>query len=365
MHAHNRIRWGVLGIAKIAIEKVIPAIQRGATGEVLAIASRSMDKARSAANRLGIERSYGSYEELLADPAIDAVYNPLPNHLHVPWSVRAMEAGKHVLCEKPIAVDAGQAAQLVEARQRTGRLVMEAAMVRTHPRWLGARELVRGGRLGEMRSVIGFFSYFNESPENVRHQRGTGGGCLLDIGFYPITMSRFIFDAEPRRVLGRLDIDPRFGVDRLASAILDFPAGHAVFTCSSQLSPHQSFDILGTRGRIAIEIPWSMPHDRPSRLLVEGIARAGKEGPEEVWFPACDQWGVQCDRFCEAVVSGGPAPVPIEDAVANMRVLDAVARSARTGCWEEVVVDRRGECGGGPDVPTQSVSKARPRQRDR
>jgi predicted dehydrogenase len=297
----------------------------------VAIASRSLDKARAAAARFGIARAYGSYEELLADPELDAVYNPLPNHLHVPWSVRALEAGKHVLCEKPIALDAEQAAELLAARERTGRLVMEAVMVRTHPRWLGARELVRSGRIGELRSFFGCFSYFNESPENVRHQPDMGGGGLLDIGCYPVTMSRFIFATEPQRVMGLLQIDPRFGVDRLASAILEFPTGHAVFTCSTQLSPYQSLDILGTRGRIGIEIPWSMPHERPSRLLVED-GRAGQ--PEEVWFPSCDQWGVQCDRFCEAIAGGGPAPVPLEDAVANMRVLDAIARSARSGRWE-------------------------------
>jgi len=330
----SKIRWGVLGVAKIAIEKIIPAITRGETGTVVAIASRSLDKARAAAARFGIARAYGSYEELLADPEVDSIYNPLPNHLHVPWSVRALAAGKHVLCEKPVALDAEQAADLVAARERTGRLVMEAVMVRTHPRWLGAREIVRSGRLGELRALLGSFSYFNESPENVRHQPEMGGGGLLDIGFYPVTMSRFIYEAEPRRVMGLLQIDPRFGVDRLASAILEFAIGHAVFTCSTQASPYQSLDILGTHGRIAVDLPWSMPHERPSRLLVEDRDGAGQHSPEEVWFPACDQWGVQCDRFCEAIARGGPAPVPVEDAVANMRVLDAIARSARSGRWE-------------------------------
>ena len=330
----STVRWGILGAARIASEKVIPAIQKGQTGIVQAIASRSTDKARALALRFAIPRAYGSYDELLADPEIDAVYNPLPNHLHVPWSLRALAAGKHVLCEKPIALDAAQAGELITARERSGRLVMEAVMVRLHPRWLGAREIVRSGRIGELRSMTGFFSYFNDSPENVRHQPGMGGGGLLDIGFYPVTMSRFIFAAEPRRVMGLLDIDARFGVDRLASAILEFPAGHAVFTCSTQLAPHQSLDILGTRGRIAMEIPWSMPHERPSRLLVEDGSRASGEGPVEVWFPACDQWGEECDRFCEAIRNGAPAPVPIEDAVANMRVLDAIARSARSGQWE-------------------------------
>jgi len=328
------LRWGILGVAKIAVEKIIPAIQKGETGMVAAIASRTLEKARAAAARFGIPRAYGSYEELLADADVEAIYNPLPNQLHVPWSVRALEAGKHVLCEKPIALDARQAVELLTARARTGRLVMEAAMVRTHPRWLGARELVRAGRIGELRSLVGYFSYFNEAPDNVRHQPGMGGGGLLDIGFYPVTMSRFLFEAEPVRVIGLLEIDRRFKVDRLASAILEFPRGQAIFTCSTQLHPYQTVDLLGTRGRIGIELPWSMPHGRPSRLLVDDDTRPAQASPEEVWFPACDQWGVECDRFGEAIRSGGPAPIPIEDAVANMRVLDAIARSAGTGRWE-------------------------------
>jgi predicted dehydrogenase len=330
----NKIRWGILGVARIAREKLIPAIQQGGTGVVLAIASRSGDKAQAAAAHFGIARAYGSYEELLADVEVDAVYIPLPNHLHVPWSLRALAAGKHVLCEKPIARDAAEAGQLVAAGERSGRLLMEAAMVRMHPRWLGARELVRSGRIGELRAMSGFFSYYNDSPDNVRHRADWGGGGLLDIGFYPVTMARFIFEAEPVRVMGLLDIDPRFGVDRLASAVLEFPAGHASFTCSTQLVPHQAVDILGTGGRIGIEIPWSMTHERPSRLLVDDGLHPGGQGAQEVWFPACDQWGVQCDRFCQAIAAGGPAPVPITDAVANMRVLDAIARSARTGRWE-------------------------------
>jgi predicted dehydrogenase len=329
-----KMRWGVLGVAKIAIEKIVPAISAGEAGEVVAIASRSIDKARAAAAHLAIPRAYGSYEELLADPAVDIIYNPLPNHLHVPWSIRAMEAGKHVLCEKPIAVTAAEAALLLEARARSGRLVQEAVMVRTHPRWLGAREIVRSGRLGELRAMTGFFSYFNDSPENVRNRPGMGGGGLLDIGFYPITMARFIFASEPVRVMGLLEMDDRFGVDRLASAILEFPRGHAIFTCSTRLVAHQAADILGTRGRIGIEMPWSMPSDRPSRLLLDDGSHLTKATLEEVWFPACDQWGVHCDRFSAAVANGESAPVPIEDAVANMRVIDAIFRSAQSGGWE-------------------------------
>jgi predicted dehydrogenase len=331
------IRWGVLGVAKIALDKVIPAIQAGQTGKVVAIASRSIDKARTAATRFGIARAYGSYEELLVDAEVDAIYNPLPNHLHVPWSLRALEAGKHVLCEKPIALNATEASQLIAAQARTGLLVQEAAMVRTHPRWLGARDLVRSGRIGDLRAITAFFSYYNDSPDNVRNQPGIGGGGLLDIGFYPITMSRFIFETEPVRAIGLLERDPRFGVDRLASAILEFPQGHATFTCATQLVSHQALDIFGTRGRIAIEIPWSMPADRPSRVLIEGGPHLAKDKLEEVWFPPCDQWGVMCDRFCEAITNTTPAPVPIEDGVANMRTIDAIFASARSGRWVAVL----------------------------
>ena len=329
----NKVRWGILGSSRFALGTTIPAIQAGQHGTVVAVASRSLDKARAAAQRFGIPRAYGSYEELLADAEVDAIYNPLPNHMHVPWSVRAMEAGKHVLCEKPVAVDAAEAGRLLDARTRTGRLVQEAAMVRTHPRWLGARELVRGGRLGELRAMIGSFSYFNDSPENVRNQPGVGGGGLLDIGFYPITMSRFIFEAEPVRVLGLLDMDSRFGVDRMASAILEFPRGHAVFTCSTQMVPNQSLDILGTRARIGIELPWSMPGDRDSRLIIDDGSRS-ENAVEEAWFPACNQWGWHCDLFAQAIRDGANAPVPIEDAIANLRVIDALFRSAKSGHWE-------------------------------
>jgi predicted dehydrogenase len=328
--SRDKVRWGVLGASRFAVDKMIPAIQGGQNGIVVALASRSEDKSAAVAARFGIERAYGSYDALLEDPGVDVVYVPLPNHLHVPWSMRALEAGKHVLCEKPIAVTAAEAARLVDAGARAGRLVQEAAMVRTHPRWLGAREVVRGGRIGELRAMHGFFSYFNDSPENVRNQPGVGGGGLLDIGFYPVTVSRFIFEAEPLRVLGLLDMDARFGVDRMASAILEYPRGHAVFTCSTQLAAHQSLDILGTQGRIGIDVPWSMPDGRESHLLLDEGAR----GNSELRFAACNQWGRHADLFAQAILDGTQAPVPIEDSVANMRVIDALFRSAQSGHWE-------------------------------
>ncbi len=331
----KKVRWGVLGAARIAVEKVIPAMQRGKYSTVAAIASRSLAKACRAARKLGIPKAYGSYEELIADPDIDAVYNPLPNHLHVPWSVKAALAGKHVLCEKPVALDAREAMKLLRARDRAGVLVQEAVMVRTHPQWLGARELMRAGRIGKPRSVLGFFSYSNRDPRNVRNMAGLGGGGLLDIGFYPITTSRFFFGEEPERVLGLIERDPDLKVDRLASAILDFPSGHAVFTCGTQLVPYQRMQFFGTSGRIEVEIPFNAPKDRPCRIFLDDGSDLHGKGIRTISFGACDQYTIQGDLFSKAILEGRPAPVLLEDTVKNMAVIDAIFRSARTGKWEK------------------------------
>ncbi len=323
----RKVRWGVLGASKFAIEKCVPGMQKSASCDIVAIASRSLDKARAAAERLGIPRYYGSYEELLADPDIEVVYNPLPNHLHVPWSIKAAEAGKHVLCEKPIAMDAAEARLLLAARDRTGRLVQEAFMVRSHPQWIAARDLVRKGRIGDLRVVQTAFAYFNRDPANVRNQAAIGGGGLYDIGCYAVTTARFIFEDEPRRVMALLERDPDMKTDRLSSGILEFPRGQSVFVCSTQLSPHQRTQILGTKGRIEIPIPFNAPPDRPCQILVDD---------EAISFPTVDQYALQGDLFSQAVLAGGPAPQPLEDAVANMAVLDALFRSAQSERWATI-----------------------------
>jgi predicted dehydrogenase len=330
----ERLRWGVLGAARIAVNKVVPAMQRGRFCEVAAIASRDLAKAREAAQALGIPRAYGSYEELLEDPALDAVYNPLPNHLHVPWSVKALAAGKHVLCEKPVALDVAEAEELREAARRSGKRVQEAFMVRTHPQWLAARELVRSGRLGELRAVSSFFSYFNDDPANVRNVAEWGGGGLMDVGCYPITVSRFLFEQEPRRVMGLLERDPRFGTDRLTSGLLDFGGGQATFTCSTQAAPYQRVQAVGTRGRLEVEIPFNAPNDQPTRLFVDDGRDVQGGGVETVTLPACDQYTLQGDLFAQAILDDAPPPIPIDDAVDNMRVIAALFRSAETGSWE-------------------------------
>jgi len=331
---NRKVRWGVLGVANIAVEKVIPAMQRGEWCEISAIASRDANKAEQAAGDLDIPKAYGSYEDLLGDPEIEAIYNPLPNHLHVPWSIRAAEAGKHVLCEKPVALDANQARKLFEAQARTGVKIGEAFMVRTHPQWLRARELVRAGRIGELRSILGFFSYFNRDPANIRNVREWGGGGLMDIGCYPINTSRFIFGEEPRRVMALLERDPEMQTDRLTSGMLDFPSGQSVFTCSTQLVPYQRMQLFGTAGRIEIEIPFNAPNHRPCRIFVDDGSDLFGAGVETESFPVCDQYTIQGDLFSRAIRGEGEVPVPLEDAIRNMAVIDALVKSAESGRWE-------------------------------
>ncbi len=330
-----KVRWGVLGAANIAIKKVIPGMQRGARSEVTAIASRHLARAQQAAGHLSIPKAYGSYEELIADREVDAIYNPLPNHLHVPWSIKAAEAGKHVLCEKPISLTAQEALHLIAVRNKTGVQIGEAFMVRTHPQWLRAREIVRSGEIGELRAVMSAFSYFNRDAKNIRNVPAFGGGGVMDIGCYPITMSRFLFEREPARVVGLIDRDPDMRTDRLSSALLDFAPGQAVFTCSTQLVPFQRMQVFGTKGRIEMEIPYNIPPDRPSRIFVDdGSELAGRSARIEE-FPAADQYTIQGDEFSRAIQERVEVPVPLENALANMRVIEAVLRSGESGRWEQ------------------------------
>src|SRR3984893_7752065 len=266
----SKVRWGILSTAHIGTATVIPAMQQGAYCEVTAIASRDLAKAQAEAKQLGIPTAYGSYEELLADPNIDAIYNPLPNHLHVPWSIKALEAGKHVLCEKPIAPTVAEAQKLVvAAKQRPQLKVMEAFMYRFHPQWQRARQLVRDGKIGVLRTVQSFFSYYNDDPHNIRNIAETGGGGMLAVGCYNISLSRFIFGTEPRRVSGIVEYDPQLKTDRIASGILDFGQGTSTFTCSTQLTSYQRVNIFGTEGRIEIEIPFNAPTNRPCKIWYE------------------------------------------------------------------------------------------------
>ncbi len=328
----SKVRWGILSTSKFALVKVIPALLQSSHVEVAAIASRDLAKAQQAAAQFNIPTAYGSYEELLNDPAVDVIYNPMPNHLHVPWSIKALEAGKHVLCEKPIGLSSAEAQQLIEASKRHPRLkVMEAFMYRFHPQWQRAKQIVVEGGVGELRAIQSFFSYFNTDPNNIRNRPDIGGGGLMDIGCYNISLSRFIFGEEPKRVMGVVEYDPGLGTDRLASGILDFGRGTSAFTCSTQLAPYQRVNIFGDRGRVEIEIPFNAPPDRPCKIWHQLGDRI-----EEIEFEICDQYTIQGDLFSLAVINDSPVPTPLEDAVANMRVIEAVFESGKTGNWIEV-----------------------------
>jgi predicted dehydrogenase len=331
----RKVSWGVFGVAKIGVEKVIPAMQRGALSRIDAIASRDIARAKSAAASLGIAKAYGSYEELLADPAIEAIYNPLPNELHVPWTIRALEAGKHVLCEKPIALDAAEAETLVAARARSGKLVAEAFMVRFHPQWRRAHEIAQSGEIGALRAIQTFFSYHLLDPTNIRN-KPPGGGALYDIGCYAILTARHMFGAEPTRVAATMDVDPAMGTDRLISGVAEFPGGrHLTFVCGTQTTPHQRVTIAGDKGRIEIAIPFNAPPDRPTEITIDSGADLFGGGARREEFAICDQYTLQGDAFSRAVTGEAPLAYPIEDAIANMRVIDAIFRAAKSGGWEK------------------------------
>ena len=328
------VRWGVLGAARIAVNKVIPGTRAAANAEVVAIASRRPDAAAKAAADLNIPRHFGSYDDLLADGGVDAVYIPLPNDAHVPWSLKALAAGKHVLCEKPLALSSAEARTLADAAEKHPRLkVMEAFMYRLHPQWVRFKELIDGGEVGELKSVQSFFSYFNRNPGDIRNAPATGGGGLMDIGCYQISLSRWLFGREPGRVLGRIENDPEFGVDRIADGVLDFGTGSSTFTCSTQLAPYQRVNAFGTDGRLELEIPFNAPPDVPC-VLWRQSGRAGEyAAPVREELPVADQYTVQAEAFARAILDDTPVPTPLSDAVANLRVIEALRASDDSGAW--------------------------------
>ncbi len=328
----SKLRWGVLGTSHFAKAKFIPALQQCRNAEFAANSSRSLAASRSLAEQFGIKKAYGSYEELLADAEIDVIYNPLPNDLHVPWTIRAIEAGKHVLCEKPIGLSAADAQLLIDVANRHSDFkIMEAFMYRFHPQWEYVKKAVQDESIGDLRSIHSVFSYFNADPANIRNRAAAGGGALMDIGCYNISLSRFLFGVEPGRVLATMDYDPVFQTDRYVSGILDFGTGTSQFSCSTQLAAHQRVNIMGTSGRIEIEIPFNPPPDKPSRLWHQ------REGQiEEIVLPTCNQYTIEADRFSRAILNDTPVPTPLSDALANMKVIDALRASSRSNAWVSV-----------------------------
>jgi predicted dehydrogenase len=325
----SKIRWGILSTAKIGREKVIPAMQKGAYCEVTAIASRNKEQAHTVAGLLNIPKSYSTYEELLYDKDIDAVYVPLPNHMHVEWAIKALHAGKHVLCEKPIGVSAPDAERLLDAARAKPELkVMEAFMYRMHPQWQYVKKQIEEGRIGTFRTIQSFFSYYNMDMNNIRNRKNAAGGALMDIGCYCISWSRWLTGEEPGSVFGAVEFDPQSEVDRLSTGVLQFSSVTSTFTCSTQLAPYQRVNILGTDARIEIEIPVNTPPDQPAKVWIHS-----KAGTEEVVFDPVDQYTIQGDLFSQAILNHTDVPTSLEDAINNMKVIDAVFESSKKKEW--------------------------------
>jgi predicted dehydrogenase len=331
------LRWGILSTADIARRKVVPGMRTAERCEVVAIASRDGARARTVADELGIPTAHGSYEALLADPGIDAVYIPLPNHLHAEWAIAAARAGKHVLCEKPLALDAAEAERMIAASADAGVHLMEAFMYRVHPSWVAVRELVAAGRIGRLVAVQSWFSYFNDDPANIRNIPDAGGGALYDIGCYCVNLSRMLFDAEPIRVEGAVLRDPANGTDVLTSGLLEFPGGgQATFTCSTRAEDDQRVHIVGTTGRISVGIPFNIPPHLPTEVTIA----SGGDPPvapatDVLTFPPADPYGAEAAAFAAAVLDDGPTPVPPSDAVANLRVIERLFASAAPSAQPE------------------------------
>ena len=321
----KQIKWGILSTAKIGVNQVIPAIQASKTGTVYAIASRDAAKAEKQAEESGIPISYGSYESLLDDDAIDAIYNPLPNHLHVPWTIKAMQAGKHVLCEKPIALDAAEAEQLIDVTDDYPQLkVMEAFMYRFHPQWERTRSLIEDGRIGDLQTIHSIFSFYNDDPEDIRNKPNMGGGGLMDIGCYCISTARFLYGTEPGTVYGEVEIDPNFGVDTKASGILTFGKKTSTFTCSTLMQNFQRVMVFGTAGMIEIEVPFNPDATKPASIHL-----TTDEGRTTLSIETANHYVRQADAFCHAIINNTNVPTPLHDAVANMKVIDAMFESGK------------------------------------
>lgn len=328
----KKVRWGILSTAKIGREKVIPAMQKGEYCEVVAIASRNQEQALSVARLLNVPKAYGSYEELLNDGSIDAIYIPLPNHMHVDWAIKALNAGKHVLCEKPIGSSSAEAGRLLKVAQENPQLkIMEAFMYRLHPQWQYVKKLVDDGKIGELKTIQSFFSYYNVDMNNIRNKKNAAGGAMMDIGCYCVSWSRLLFGKEPERVLGVVEYDPQSQVDRLSSATLQFSSGISTFTCSTQLVPYQRVNILGAHARIEIEIPVNAAPDKSTRVWLHS-----KTGSDEVVFNATDQYTIQGDLFSQAILNNTIPPITLEDSINNMLVIEAVFASSEQSSWRNL-----------------------------
>ena len=325
------LNLGVLSVSGHFIKRVLLPLRDIDNVNIYAIASRDLDKAEKAAYEYAIPNVYGSYQDLLNDPEVDFVYIPLPNHLHLEWIKKSADAGKHILCEKPIAMNAKEASEAIAYAQSKGVKIMEAFMYRFHPQWIRAKELVQVGEIGGITAIQTFFSYNNPDPENIRNILEYGGGGIMDIGCYAISIPRYFLDREPVKVVSTVVYDSEFNTDKLTSAILDFGKAQATFTVATKTYPYQKVIIHGSSGNITVHIPFNTFPDVPASITVDT-----KIGIRNIEFPPTDHYGLQFQAFAEAVINDLPVPTDPEDAVSNMRVIDAVFRSAKNGAWENI-----------------------------
>ena len=326
----NKVRWGILSTAKIGRKNVIPAMQQCTQAEVKGIASRNLEDAKNTANELGIPLAFGSYQAMLESPEIDAVYIPLPNHLHLEWILKSLDAGKHVLCEKPLVLKTQDIDAIREKAKEKGRKVGEAFMVKTAPQWLKAKEIIQSGSIGRLKSIHGFFSYFNDDPKNIRNNPAYGGGGLWDIGCYPITLSRFILEEEPLVVFGVAEKDPDFQVDRVFSGLLSFPSCASTFTASTQMVPYQRMQFFGTEKMLELQIPFNAPIDAPSLILLHSGSKEDADA-EQIIVPASNQYTIQGDAFSRAIMENTDVPVSLQDTLDNTKIILALLESASSG----------------------------------
>lgn len=332
MAQNQVIRWGILSTANIACEKVIPAIHACTSSDVHGIASRDAAQAKRYAEKLSIEQSYGSYEELLADPNIDAIYNPLPNHLHVNWTLKAIAAGKHVICEKPIALNAAEAKQLNVALLAAPHIkVMEAFMYRFHPQWQKAKQIIDKGLIGSINHIDAHFSFFNADPSNVRNQSGIGGGSLMDVGCYCISAARYLLDLQPKRVLACMINDSVFNIDKHCTGMLDFGSATATFNSSMQSQAAQQVCIYGEQGMLRLASPFYQSTLQTTQLILQQ-----GDDTQTYEFAPCDQYANQIDAFANAIKQQQSVPTPLYDAIANMQVIDALVLSHQQKQWVEI-----------------------------
>lgn len=324
----KKLNIGILGISNHFIKRIILPLSNSRNCIPYAIASREPAKARETASEFHISVAHKNYQSLLDDANIDAVYIPLPNHLHAEWVVKALHAGKPVLCEKPLAMDLQQTEMLTEVSEKTGVPLMEAFMYRFHPSWIHTRNMIRTNQLGKINYIHTAFSYNNPSPVNIRNIAAYGGGALMDIGCYAISAPRFLLGQEPVRVVSHTTLHPEFGTDMHTSGLLDFGETRASFHVSTLSEPFQKVDIIGTAGSVTIPVPFNTYVDTPSSIVVNSGM-----GMREIVFPVCDPYQLMFEAFADALLSGTPVPLPLSDAVNNMRVIDAVRESIQTNAF--------------------------------